>query len=313
MTKREHKLPFLFAFRVNFPINNCYTRPNDGFYFSQGMTESVQIQSLNQFALNDRLANYGDGVFTTMHVSDGKVGLMSRHIARLVNDAAALGLTVSKDSIEQLITQALMQRSDGVLKILIGSGQGGRGYSRPDTLSLSAAVSWHLVPAFYDDWRSNGIALGVSPITLAQQPLLAGLKHANRLEQVLVKRAMQNMHCDDCIVTDRNKTIIEASAANVFWYKQGTWFTPELSQAGVNGVMRQFILQHVNNIEVGEYHLRNLADAEAIMLTNALMQIVPAHSLVMGDQSNIVKYSLEPVHALQTSLKCVYNQESACA
>ena len=273
------------------------------------MSESVSLQPLDQFALNDRLANYGDGVFTTMHVSEGRVGLLSRHVSRLVNDAAALGITVTATAIEDVIRTAMQQQQDGVLKILLGSGQGGRGYSRPEQAAVSLAVSWHAVPALYETWRQQGIALAVSPVTLAHQPLLAGLKHANRLEQVLVKRAMQTMDCDDCVVTDANTTVMEASAANLFWFKHGVWFTPDLSKAGVNGVMRQFILEHTEHVEVGEYHLRNLYDADAVMLTNALMQIVPVHSLVNAHSSETHEYSLAPVKALQQSLAGAYKQE----
>lgn len=277
------------------------------------MSDTVQLQSLSQFALNDRLANYGDGVFTTMHVSDGKVGLLSRHLSRLVNDAAAIGLLVDKSDLEQVIREALSVKQNGVLKLLLGSGQGGRGYARPESPSVSVAVSWHSVPDVYDSWRTNGISLGLSPVKLATQPLLAGLKHANRLEQVLIKRAMHNMNCDDCIVTDSNSTIIEASAANVFWYKKGTWFTPALSNAGVNGVMRQFILDHSQHIEVGEYHLRNLFDSDAIMLTNALMQMVPVQSYTDKKQSTSPQYKLQPVYALRQALADAYEQERDCA
>ncbi len=277
------------------------------------MSDSLQLQSLSQFALNDRLANYGDGVFTTMHVSNGKVGLLSRHLTRLVNDAAALGLMVEKSDLEQLTREALSARQNGVLKLLVGSGQGGRGYARPESPTLSVAVSWHSVPDLYDTWRTDGISLGLSPIKLAVQPLLAGLKHANRLEQVLIKRAMQSMDCNDCVVTDNNCTIIEASAANLFWYKQGTWFTPAVSNAGVNGVMRQFIIEHCQTVEVGEYHLRNLYDADAIMLTNALMQMVPVHTYTDKKLSASPQYKIQPVHTLRQALADAYEQERASA
>ena len=78
------------------------------------MIDPNGLAPLKQFALNDRLANYGDGTFTTMRVSDGKVALLSRHINRLVNDSQALGLTVEAESIRQVIAAAL---PEGVLII----------------------------------------------------------------------------------------------------------------------------------------------------------------------------------------------------
>ena len=275
------------------------------------MTDTHGLAPLQQFALNDRLANYGDGTFTTMQVSDGKVALLNRHIDRLVNDSQALGLTVAADAIRKVIVAALAARSDGVLKVLIGAGQGGRGYARLAEPTVNVAVSWHDVPAVYQSWQHQGIHVGTVPVTLARQPLLAGLKHANRLEQVLIKQALVRTDFDDAIVTDTEQNVIEASAANLFWQTGNQWFTSSLALAGVNGVMRQFILDHRPDINIIEQQLTEIAHVDAMFLSNALMQIVPVKTLTLGESRR--ELAIAPVLSLQSALAAAYVGEYGAA
>ncbi|WP_296043781.1 aminodeoxychorismate lyase [uncultured Alteromonas sp.] len=275
------------------------------------MTDTHGLAPLQQFALNDRLANYGDGTFTTMQVSDGKVALLNRHIDRLVNDSQALGLTVAADAIRKVIVAALAARSDGVLKVLIGAGQGGRGYARLAEPTVNVAVSWHDVPAVYQSWQHQGIHVGTVPVTLARQPLLAGLKHANRLEQVLIKQALVRTDFDDAIVTDTEQNVIEASAANLFWQTGNQWFTSSLALAGVNGVMRQFILDHRPDINIIEQQLTEIAHVDAMFLSNALMQIVPVKTLTLGESRR--ELAIAPVLSLQSALAAAYAGEYGAA
>ena len=275
------------------------------------MTDTHGLAPLQQFALNDRLANYGDGTFTTMQVSDGKVALLNRHIDRLVNDSQALGLTVAADAIRKVIVAALAARSDGVLKVLIGAGQGRRGYARLAEPTVNVAVSWHDVPAVYQSWQHQGIHVGTVPVTLARQPLLAGLKHANRLEQVLIKQALVRTDFDDAIVTDTEQNVIEASAANLFWQTGNQWFTSSLALAGVNGVMRQFILDHRPDINIIEQQLTEIAHVDAMFLSNALMQIVPVKTLTLGESRR--ELAIAPVLSLQSALAAAYAGEYGAA
>ena len=275
------------------------------------MTDPNGLAPLKQFALNDRLANYGDGTFTTMRVSDGKVALLNRHINRLVSDSRALGLTVEAEAICQVIAAALSERNEGVLKVLIGAGQGGRGYARLAEPNINVAVSWHDLPDIYKSWQQQGIHVGTVPVTLARQPLLAGLKHANRLEQVFIKQALMQTDLDDAIVTDTEQNVIEASAANLFWLVGRQWFTSSLALAGVNGVMRQFILDHCPDIHIIEQQLTEIAHVDAMFLSNALMQIVPVKTLTLGESKR--QLAIAPVLSLHESLAQIYAGEYGAA
>ncbi|WP_100657194.1 aminodeoxychorismate lyase [Alteromonas flava] len=257
---------------------------------------------------DDRALNYGDGCFTTIAFKVGEAQLLNYHVARLSHDAAALGISfrdscvltpqLNSDPIQittedwsrplqhvihKLIAQSAHSR--GVIKVLLSRGHGGRGYAPEQSSSPVFIVTEHRFPDHYDNWQQQGIALGISSVRLGRQPLLAGIKHLNRLEQVLIKQqlALQE-HIDDVVVMDERDWVIEASAGNLFWRNQaGHWCTPLLTHCGVKGVMRQrlsYVLQENGNVlNENEFLLDDLIDAEAVLVCNAVMGIVPVHTL----------------------------------
>ncbi|WP_175405092.1 aminodeoxychorismate lyase [Salinimonas lutimaris] len=264
---------------------------------------------MSEFSLNDRVANYGDGLFTTMTVSHGRVALFERHRKRLLHDAQQLGISLDNDVLVDAIRQHAVSMEQGTLKLLISAGEGGRGYARGNG-QPSLHFSVHALPAHYAQWREQGIRVGVSPVSLARQPLLAGLKHANRLEQVLIKQQMATQHVDDVLVTDTAGNMIEASAANVFWCEKGRWVTPDVSQCGVAGVMRSFVTERLAAqqcpVSVTEQPMPAAQHIEAMFFTNALMQIVPVRDLHADTQ---VGLRMEPVKQIAQQLRADYEQE----
>jgi 4-amino-4-deoxychorismate lyase len=270
----------------------------------------LTMQIINGFELDDRVANYGDGVFTTMRVKQGSVAMLSRHVKRLLNDATQLGLTLESSDIVKVVRQALAEQQNGVLKLLISAGQGGRGYLRKTDASLLCAYSWHPMPAVYSQWQKDGINLGFSSIKLASQPLLAGLKHANRLEQVLVKQELAQTTYHDVLVMDYHENIIEASAANVFCRYQDHWLTPSVSQCGVAGVMRSFILEHCPKAVVVEHLSQSqLAESDAVFVCNALMTLVPVSQIHLANGQRTL--SVEPVIDLAQTMADLMEAEYA--
>lgn len=265
------------------------------------------MKSVSHFNAADRSANYGDGVFTTMHLIDGKIALFKKHIQRMVEDAAIIGLEVTGPEIIAQIRDNLPENFSGVVKCLISAGEGGRGYSRLATPNSVICITCHHLPEHYKTWQSTGICMGVSDVKLAHQPMLAGVKHNNRLEQVLIKRDMQNRTIDDVIVCDYNGNIVEASAANVFWCVDGKWFTPSVKSSGVNGVMRRFILEHCPDVEVGDYPLSDLCSAQALFISNALMQIIPVRLLETNAGAKPLDVLM--VQRFWQSLQSLYDKE----
>ena len=171
------------------------------------------------------------------------------------------------------------QHTDGVLKVIITRGAGGRGYSSVGCQQPTRILSVSAYPAHYTRWKEEGIALALSPVTLGRNSYLAGLKHLNRLEQVLIRSHLEQTNADEALVLDSDGWLTECCAANLFWRRGRDVYTPRLDQAGVNGIMRQFIIAQLAHspYRVVEVNARPeaLAQADEVIICNALMPVIP--------------------------------------
>lgn len=246
----------------------------------------------------DRASQYGDGLFTTTVVKSGEITLWEFHRQRLLSDSQRLMINIDCDQLQDDAFKQAQALANGVLKIHLSAGFGGRGYQRDETALARVTFSRHHIPSHYESWRTSGIEVDVSPVKLGLQPLLAGIKHLNRLEQVLVK---QHMNFDDALVTSIDGFVIEASASNVFWYKNGTWYTPAIEQCGVEGVFRNYLIATLRaegtSVEVSNYRLDDLLCADGLFVCNALMKIVPV--TVVHHQRQTFEFDIQPVRQLQ--------------
>lgn len=234
----------------------------------------------NTISTNDRCFLYGDGFFSTVRVTDGIPQLWPLHLARLQHTARQLAIDIADwglltDAVADTI--AAEQLTDAVLKVQISRGDGLRGYSPAGIGPASIYLSHSKLPD-YNLWQQQGVRLMLAELRLAVQPALAGLKHCNRLEQVLLKQEAFSRQADDLLVCDQQGFITEAIAANLFMHRAGRWYTPQLNRAGVAGVMRSQLLACQPDIEQVNWQLSELAKVDAMVLTNALMGLVPVQS-----------------------------------
>lgn len=227
----------------------------------------------------DRGLAYGDGLFATMRFSDGQVQFLSAHLARLVQGAYRLGFQweVTESLIEQL-KQLTLNQDHGGIKLLLSRGMGGRGYAAPKFSKVNEVVSLFEVPPHYVHWQKKGISLTLSELRLSQQPRLAGIKHLNRLEQVLIKSAQLPKGFDDWLVLDTDKRVIESSMANLFFIKGKEALTPAMTHSGVAGMMREQVIYTLielgYDVDVSEVNYGDLALFEHVFMTNSLLGLV---------------------------------------
>ncbi len=233
-----------------------------------------------QIAAGCRALQYGDGVFTTIAVSKGLPQLWSLHLARLQLAVKRLGMAAPdwqavSDAVQQ---QAATHKQAAVIKLLLSRGQGGRGYAA-DNCQGPLLYLYHAAMPNYQKWQQQGLTVGIAKLQLACQPALAGLKHTNRLEQVLLKQELAQTSYDDLLVLDQQQHITEATAANVFYQLNNKWYTPPLQQAGVAGVMRQHVMQTWPSIQERLLPLAELAQVQALFLTSSLLYIAPVRAI----------------------------------
>ena len=264
------------------------------------------INGLRATALSiaDRATQYGDGCFTTMAVIDGKISHWQQHLHRLQSAASALAINFSLwQELQQQVRALALATGHGVIKIIVSRGSGGRGYA-PGKEQGNYLLSVHEMPQHYASWRRQGVKLGHSSVQLAKQPLLAGIKHLNRLEQVLVKQSFDAEVFDDVLVCDTDGMLVETSVANLFWRKGPCWFTPDLYFCGVEGVMRNLVLAHFAKIAQPVQQVRStiaaLWQADEVFICNSLMGLVPVAHITDKARSNA--YAIGDYQQLQQQL-----------
>lgn len=271
----------------------------------------INSRTTSHLSLADRATQYGDGCFSTISVKQNQLELLNTHIQRLKHDCNALGIKFEQWlALEQTLKAEASAISEGVLKVLISRGEGGRGYSPSGAMRAKAIISQHPWPLHYTQWQQHGIVVGLAKLALSQQAALAGIKHLNRLEQVLIKQELVQTKRDDLLVCDNQGYLIEASAANLFWLHNKKWFTPLLDKAGVCGVMRGHILHFMqkNSQPVEQISARPdaLREAEAVFICNALMKLVPVKQLVLNDSQEPIAFDIDAVSQLQQQLAGSY-------
>ncbi|MBS3798724.1 aminodeoxychorismate lyase [Pseudoalteromonas sp. BDTF-M6] len=247
--------------------------------------------------IKDRGLNYGDGFFTTAKVVDGQVQLWPLHRARLSECARRLGFgELDFVALEQDVTQLLgsnqaLAEEPAVLKVLYTRGSGGRGYAPPSDVQPTRVLSLLPYPSAYQGIAQKGLSLSVAKTRLAQQPLLAGLKTLNRLEQVFIKQEAAQQSSDDLLVLDTTDKVIETSSANLLMYKQGQWYTPSLEQAGIQGVYLTHLQQRLPIISC-QLNLAQVLSMDAVFCCNSLMELVPITRIAYHDYNLDVALSL---------------------
>ncbi len=245
------------------------------------MTVWINGVPCQQISVLERVVNYGDGCFTTIRVQHRKPLLWPQHIARLQQSVRRLQLPEPDWSVldRQIKNLADSIEEYGVLKVMLTRGQGGRGYSPHLTHSPLVIVTQSAFPTHYHQWREQGIVVGDADQRLSITPMLAGLKHNNRLEQVLLKQEVETKQWDEAIVLDANHYIAEGVTANLFWQQNDQLFTASLAQSGVWGLMRQQVCEWAKatgiSLSYVDEPISVLENATAIFFTNALMGAVP--------------------------------------
>jgi 4-amino-4-deoxychorismate lyase len=228
----------------------------------------------------DRGLAYGDGVFETCRFIDGRAPLWTRHMARLFDACARLGLSApDAEQLQREARRVCTELTCAVVRITITRGIGERGYALPRESRPRRIVCAFPAPAATEDWYRRGIRVRWCATRLAEQPRLAGIKHLNRLEQVLARAEWDAADIAEGLMLDASGNVIGATAANVFAVIGRRLVTPALDRCGVVGVMRAQVLAWRENAQVRSIGVDELMQANEIFLTNAVRGIVPVTAL----------------------------------
>lgn len=233
--------------------------------------------AVDQVPAEARALHYGDGVFRTLLQRDGEIIALDRHLARLGDDAAAIGLDRPDPALLAAELAPLRTLGDATLKLLLSRGAAGRGY-RPATSRADRLLLAYDAPPRSAAEAVEGIAAIRSPVTLAAQPRLAGIKHLNRLEQVLASRDWPEGVAEAILGDDRGQPVC-ATRANLFWVRHGVLHTPALDRCGVAGVTRDRVLAEAAALgldcRIASQPWAQLLAADEAFLSGSLIGIWP--------------------------------------
>jgi len=246
----------------------------------------VNGKQTDSISVSDRGLQYGDGVWETIAVREGKPQYLKTHLKRLILGCQALNislpdLTVLNVEIKQLADTV---KKHAVLKVIITRGLGGRGYRSNNssfttsTTATTRIISLHPWGDHIADYQKRGIDLQLCQTRLAYNPQLAGFKHLNRLEQVLASAELSDDK-QEGLMRDFNDNIIEGTMSNVFVLSQDNNIkTPRLDDetgCGIKGIMRQIAIDWLiaNNYKVSEEPLKldDVLNAQGIFMTNSII------------------------------------------
>ncbi|MFW3616304.1 aminodeoxychorismate lyase [Billgrantia antri] len=242
---------------------------------------------------DDRGLAYGDGLFETVLVRDGEPLLWPQHMARLAKGCRTLGIPMpAAAELDGLPVRAGAGLK--VLKLILTRGSGGRGYLPPPV--AQPRLLWQAVDFLPQPQRwESGVRVRHCRLRLSVQPLLAGLKHLNRLENVLARREWDDPDVTEGVLCNSHGTLIEATCMNLFWQRQGCLETPRLDGCGVAGTLRAALMERLEIREVSMGPAA-LAEAEAVWLGNSIQGLWPVVRLDGADGSRHGSWKAGPVH-----------------
>jgi 4-amino-4-deoxychorismate lyase len=231
--------------------------------------------------VDDRGLQYGDGLFETILVRDGTPRFLAAHLARLARGCARLGIACEDGALRADVARALpLAPPRAVLKLIVTRGSAvRRGYAPQPAPARRIVTLWSTAESA---GFGDGVTLGIARTRAATNVALAGLKHLNRLDNVL---ASAEIGADqfDVLMLDTADRLVSGASCNLFIARDGRLATPKLDSAGVAGVVRAIVMREAPKLGIVVQErallLADLADAHEVLVTNARVGVVPVGSV----------------------------------
>jgi 4-amino-4-deoxychorismate lyase len=245
----------------------------------------INGQQAERISIRDRGFQYGDGCFETIRVLSNKPILWSAHLKRLKHACKTLQLSVNFELLQSEITQLLQgnKTADVILKIIVTRGEGSRGYTPPEHANCTRIIQ--LIDYVAADTRT-GARVVVCQHRLSSNSLLGGIKHLNRLDQVIAS-AQIPADFDEGLCLDEQGSVIEGCRSNLLLAIDNQLVTPDLGKSGVEGIMLNYLIDKFQVLDTRVLRktisLRELKTASEIFLCNSVLGIWPVAEIENED------------------------------
>lgn len=233
-------------------------------YKNQKLISETQAQ----ISIHERGFLFGDGIFETCKIINGKIFDFSAHEKRIKSALKILKFSADIENLEKNSLNLIKknQLKNGILKISISRGIGSIGY-----LPTYESAALIIIQTFEDRQLPKKITLGISKITTPKLPF----KSMNSLPYILAKIEASEKKYFDCVMLSDKKFIAETSSSNIFWVKNGAIFTPDESCDIVLGTVRERVLKNsLVKIKKVKVRISALKNADEIFLTNSAFLIL---------------------------------------
>lgn len=258
----------------------------------------IDGQPADSVPVTDRGLLYGDGLFETVLLRHGHLAYPELHLQRLMLGCERLDIALAREDLAHqldVFLELLAEQSvrDTVVKIIVTRGDGGRGYMPPLRSVPRIILQSHPLPSDIETNYLNGIDCTVCTYLLPHNPQLAGLKHLNRLDQImgsqeLYKAAIVNPDIREALMSDHDGHLIEGTRSNVFVVINGRLCTPDLQGCGVDGVIRQALIGFAGTrswpLDIRKIKLHELGGATEMFICNSVIGVWPVNQLHMAEQ-----------------------------
>jgi 4-amino-4-deoxychorismate lyase len=232
----------------------------------------------------DRGLHYGDGLFETIAVVAGQPCLWDRHLSRLRLGCERLAIPVTDPAQLRREADTLCRGVErGVLKLLLTRGEGGRGYRPPLEPVPRRILSLHPWPDHPSTSWQQGVRIRWCDTPLGLNPRLAGIKHCNRLEQVMARAEWSDPGIAEGLMCDADGQVVEGTQSNLFLWRGGELLTPSLARCGVAGIGRGLLMELAGEsairVREGAVSRDQVMAADGLLLSNALIGVWPVAAL----------------------------------
>jgi len=238
----------------------------------------------NLISIRDRGLLYGDGVFRTFIALNGKARHWPLHYQKLKTDCSVLNIVCpDAELLSDQLNGLLKFHPESVVKLIVTRGEGARGYA--PTVSSEPTIIWDIspLPGYPADRATNGIKARLCQLRLSQQPHLAGIKHLNRLENVLAASEWNDPEIGEGLLMNLDNDVIEGTRSNLFLVSRGILITPDLARCGVAGVQRERVMawavKHDMPMQIRNVSLDEVLHADELFVVNSIAGLWPLSEL----------------------------------
>ncbi len=237
----------------------------------------INGEQLETVAAGDRGLHYGDGLFETLVCKSGSLQFWHEHLQRLNLGCARLGLSAPDERQWLQDIRALNIQGDAVVKLILTRGGGGRGYRFPKPVRQTRMVACYELPVRAG--AEQGVRVRLCKTPVSSNVALAGIKHLNRLDNVLARNEWEDDGIAEGLMCDDAGHVIEGTMSNLFSVQNETLVTPVLNSAGIEGIVRNKIIElagdHGIVVQQANMTVKQLLQMDEVFLTNSVIGIWP--------------------------------------